>query len=78
MTLDPCYLCGSTEHAFCGFCDRCHDHAEFTIEDDGDMPLSTCCGASGSAYDNRGADDYDDFYDLEAMDWPETTTEGEL
>lgn len=29
MSADKCSICDSTEHAFCGFCRRCKEHAEF-------------------------------------------------
>lgn len=35
----PCYLCDSREHAFCGLCADCKDHAAFTRE-----PCDECGG----------------------------------
>lgn len=62
--IDHCYICNSVDHVFCGFCDRCHDHAMFvrSLDSDEDQtPLSECCGAVGSAYD-EGDEDYPESY----------------
>jgi len=46
-----CYLCGATDHDFCGFCSICREHAVFVTEPGEDTPLSECCGAGGYTYD---------------------------
>jgi len=51
--MKPCPLCGSLNHAFCGFCARCKEHTVFTAPEAGETPLSECCGASGEAYDRN-------------------------
>ena len=51
--MKACYLCGSSDHAFCGFCSRCREHTTFSSPemDPDDPPISECCGALGDAYD---------------------------